>query len=129
MDEELSLAGLVIMTIYLLLDSDRTQELARQQFKKAYYSQNKQMMKNLVEFWPEQSRTYGMMNGATPYFLPGDSLAGIPFFINNSPKQNCYRIWVEISHDDEGVALDIVFPPDKAHFRWEVVMNITYEYR
>jgi hypothetical protein len=118
-----SLAVLLIMTVYLLLNTESTGSgffdnpgIDTPTIKEGlYYSENNQMMKKIVELWPEQSRTYNVMNGATPYLPTGDSLTGIPFLINSSPEQNYHRVWVEIPHDDEAVALDIAFPPDGVH--------------
>ena len=130
----LSLAFLVIMTIYLLLNSESTGSgffdspgIDTPTLKEGlYYSQSNQMMKKIVELWPEQSRTYDVMNGATPYLPTGDSLTGIPFLLNSSPEQNYYRVWVEINHDDEAVALDIAFPPDKVHSSEKPVILILH---
>ena len=80
-----------------------------------YYSERNELIKKIVELWPEQSRTYNVKNGATPYLLTGDSLTGIPFLVNSSPEQHYYRVWVQIPNEDEAVALDIAFPPNGIH--------------
>ena len=80
-----------------------------------YYSKQNKLMVEIANQWSEESRTYDVSNGATPYLPTGDSLTGIPFLVNKSEKLDYERVWVQNEIDKEAVALDIRFPVDGIH--------------
>jgi len=80
-----------------------------------HYSKTNPLMASVAKLWPEQSRTYSIQNGATPYLPTGDSLTGIPFLVNSVPDHMYHRIWVTNPIDFEAIALDVSFPLDGVH--------------
>jgi len=75
-----------------------------------YYSKSNSFMHRVAQLWPEETRTYDMKHGATPYLLTGDSLTFIPYLVNTTPTPTYHRLWVENPNDYEAVALDVAFP-------------------
>jgi len=75
-----------------------------------YYNTNNPFIRNIVDAWPENSRTYSKALGATPWMPTGDSRTGLPFLLNKGiPSPIYHRIWLE-TYDHEYVALDIALP-------------------
>jgi predicted esterase len=78
-----------------------------------YYDNKNTFIRQLVEEWPKENRTYSLDYGATPWTVTGDTRTGIPFLINDAfplPSLNVVSMWVP-TVDDEAVRLEIIFPP------------------
>jgi hypothetical protein len=89
-----------------------------------YYDHSNSYVSSIVSHWPETYRTYDKAHGATQWMPTGDSRTGLPFVLNNVPKAESYRVFLETNDDGdyddtaadgkddvEYVALDISFPP------------------
>ena len=75
-----------------------------------YHSKHNPLISSVVSNWPENSRTYTVANGATPYLVNGDQRTGIPFLVNKVEEQEYVRVWTVNRFDGEYLALDIAFP-------------------
>lgn len=75
-----------------------------------YYQTKNDRIQNIVDAWPERTRTYSKVLGATPWMPTGDSRTGLPFILNKIKKAPTYhRLWLE-THDHEYIALDVALP-------------------
>lgn len=74
-----------------------------------YFDPDNALMSRVAADWPEETRTYSVENGATPWMPTGDSRTGLPFLLNSVQMPTWTRVWVS-THDDEAVALDFSFP-------------------
>ena len=114
---------LVLMAVYLTCDL-RTLEFRLgddpEQIPKLsqglYFSSQNPQIKNVIQAWPESSRTYSSMNQhhdarPTRWITTGDARTGLPFYMNNIELANWHRVWLPTTEDDdEYLALDIAFP-------------------
>ena len=101
-----------------------------------YYHSGNDWIRNIVEHWPEDVRTYTFRTGATRWMPTGDARTGLPYVLNSIPSPVWNRVWLptlpdnpkEVRHNnnnpyhredmddndderlEEYLALDIAFP-------------------
>jgi hypothetical protein len=79
-----------------------------------YFSSQNPQIKDVIQAWPESSRTYSPMNERdarpTRWITTGDARTGLPYFLNSVENVNWHRVWLPTTEDDEYLALDIAFP-------------------
>jgi hypothetical protein len=77
-----------------------------------YFSSHNPQIKDVIQAWPESSRTYAMNQSDAPtrWITTGDARTGLPYFLNSVEPQKWHRVWLKITGDDEYLALDIAFP-------------------
>jgi hypothetical protein len=81
-----------------------------------YFDSQNPQIKDVVQAWPESSRTYSMNHqhdaaAPTRWITTGDARTGLPFYLNSVELLNWHRVWLPTTdEDDEYLALDIAFP-------------------
>ena len=105
------------LTIYLSWDSKTGgwlfggEDMPRSVQEGLYYSPDNELVKKLVEEWPEDDRTYSFENGATPWMPTGDSRTGLPFLMNFWPDLELTKGWIP-TVDGEAIRLEFCFPKE-----------------
>jgi hypothetical protein len=122
---------LILVAVYLTLDlrtlefrlggeTDDDAEQVPKISEGLYFDSQNPQIKDVIQAWPESSRTYDSMkhDGATRWISTGDARTGLPFVLNSVELPHWHRVWLptttttttEEDEDDEYLALDIAFP-------------------